>query len=86
MISNLVGSVINPIATVSAQSPLTLGTLTNGVQLSGSSTQAVVLQLSTNLTAWSSLYTNTTPLLPVSYTDTNATKRTRGFYRYKSWP
>jgi hypothetical protein len=85
-VSNLVGAVVNAIAKVNAQTPLVLGQKTNGFQLSGSSTQAVVVQMSTNLTSWNPVFTNSSPLLPVSYLDTNSTKRIQGFYRYKSWP
>ena len=86
VVSNLLGHVVNAIATVSAQTPLSLAPGTNGFQVSGSATQAMVLQLSTNLSLWTPLYTNTTPLLPVSYTDTNSSMRNQGFYRLKSWP
>jgi hypothetical protein len=86
VVSNLLGAVVNAIATVSAQSPLTLAPGSNGFQVSGSATQAMVLQLSTNLTQWSALYTNTTPLLPINYSDTNSPSRSQGFYRLKSWP
>jgi hypothetical protein len=86
VVSNLVGQVVNAIATVSAQTPLSLTAGKNGFQVSGSATQAVVLQLSTNLTVWNPLYTNQTPLRPVNFTDTNSPSRNNGFYRLKSWP
>jgi hypothetical protein len=86
-VSNLVGQVINSIAVVSAQSPLTLMRDTNSVvRVSGSATQATVLQLSTNLSLWFPVYTNPTPLLPVSFLDTSSSLRPSGFYRLKPWP
>ena len=86
VVSNLVGVVVSSIATVTAQTPLQLTPGGQGFQLSGSSTQAVVLQLSTNLTLWTPLYTNTSPLLPISYTDTNSAKRPETFYKINPWP
>ena len=86
VVSNVVGAVTNPIATVTVDAPLTLTADPKGLRLSGSATQAVTLRLSTNLTGWTSLYTNTTPLLPVNFLDTNSAKRTEGFYQLKAWP
>ncbi len=90
MVSNLIGQVVNAIATVSAQTPLRLTLDTSfspaSFRVTGSATQAMVLQLSTNLSLWTPLYTNPTPLLPISYLDTNSPVRTKGFYRLKSWP
>ena len=86
VVSNLVGMVVNSIATVTAQTPLNLIPGKKGYQLSGSATQAVVVQLSTNLTVWGPVYTNTSPLVPINYTDTNTAKRSKAFYRIKSWP
>jgi hypothetical protein len=86
MVSNLLGTVFNPIATVSAQSPLRAGRDPGGLRVSGSATQAVVLQLSTNMNQWAPVLTNTTPLLPVSFVDTNTSKRPNGFYQLKPWP
>jgi hypothetical protein len=86
VIKNLLGQVINPVATVSAQTPLTLAPGSNGFQLNGSATQAVVLQLSTNLTLWTPIFTNPTPLLPILFTDTNSPKRPNAFYKTKPWP
>ena len=90
VISNLVGAATNTIALISVNAPLNLA-LDNAVvppnfRISGSTTQAVMLQLSTNLTSWVPVYTNPTPLLPVNYLDTNSVKRAEGFYRLKSWP
>ncbi|MCL4788437.1 MAG: immunoglobulin domain-containing protein, partial [Verrucomicrobia bacterium] len=86
LVSNLVGEVVNAIATVSAQTPLALGLGSDGFQVTGSAAETTVLELSTNLTVWTPVYTNTTPLLPVSFTDTNAFRRTEGFYRLQPWP
>jgi hypothetical protein len=86
VVSNLLGQVNNPIATVSVQSPLKLGREAGGFRASGSATQTVVLQLSTNLSLWTPLYTNPTPLLPVNFLDTNSATRPKGFYRLKIWP
>ncbi len=86
VIKNLLGQVVNTIATVSAQTPLMLAPGGNGFQVGGSATQAVVLQLSTNLTLWTPIWTNPTPLLPILYTDTNSPKRSQGFYKTKPWP
>ena len=89
-ISNLLGVVVNPIATISMQSPLNLTRDTSvnptGFRVTGSATEAMVLQSSTNLFVWNPLYTNSTPLLPINYLDTNSAKHTQGFYRLKSWP
>jgi hypothetical protein len=86
VVRNLVGEVINAIATVSIQSPLRLGLDPGGFRVSGSATQPMVLQLSTDLSLWTPLYTNTTPLLPISFLDTNSPVRDRGFYRLQPWP
>lgn len=48
-------------------------------RLAGTSGQSYILQGSTNLTSWTSLLTNTTPLF--DYTDTNATNFHNRFYR-----
>ena len=73
---------------VSAPLKLALDATANpaNFRVSGSATQAMVLQLSTNLSLWNPLYTNATPLLPINYLDTNSLKRAKGFYRLKSWP
>jgi hypothetical protein len=85
-VSNLVGEVVNTIATISTESPLRLALEENGATLTGSATQTMVLQLSTNLEEWAPLHTNTTPLLPISFTDRDATNRNEGFYRLLPWP
>jgi hypothetical protein len=85
-VSNLVGEVINPIATISTETPLRAGLGEGGINLSGSATQTMVLELSTDLKQWVPIYTNTTPLLPVDYTDTNAPGRNEGYYRLEPWP
>jgi hypothetical protein len=92
VVSNLVGVVTNAIALVYVNSPLKLK-LDSSAQpanfrVSGSMSQATVLQLSTNLAApvWTPLYTNPAPLLPINYLDTTSTSRDKGFYRLKSWP
>jgi hypothetical protein len=90
VISNLVGMVTNAIATVSVDSALKLSLDTSSqpanFRLSGSATQAMVLQLSTNLSLWTPLWTNTTPLLPVSFLDTNSVSRNKAYYRLRPWP
>jgi hypothetical protein len=90
LVSNLVGMVTNSIATVSVQAPLRLAldsaASPANFRVSGSATQATVLRLSTNLTLWTPLYTNPTPLLPVSFLDTNSATRPGGFYDLKPWP
>ena len=86
VVSNLVGSVTNAIALVNAQSPLTLSPSARGWQLNGSATQAVVLQASTNLALWTPLLTNTSPLLPISFLDTNSASRSKSFYRFQAAP
>jgi hypothetical protein len=84
VVSNLVGTAVNAIATVSAQSPLGLALDASvhpaNFRISGSATQAVVLLSSTNLTSWKPLYTNRTSLLPVDYLDTNSPTRPNGDY------
>jgi len=86
LVSNLVGAVTNAIATVSVAAPLRLGPEAGSFRLSGSATQAIVLQLSTNLAVWTPLYTNPTPLLPINFLDTNAPHRPNAFYQLKAWP
>jgi len=88
VVSNLVGVVTNVIALVSVGPPLKLdvSALPADVRICVCVTQAVVLQLSTNLTSWQPLYTNPTPLLPVNYLDTGSTNRDKGFYRLKPLP
>jgi hypothetical protein len=87
VVSNLMGVVTNAIALVSVDSPLRLVAF-NPAHLTGSATQAVVLQLSTNMasTTWTPLYTNPTSLLPVNYFDVDSVNRDKGFYRLKSLP
>jgi sugar lactone lactonase YvrE len=84
VVRNLLGQVVNSIATVSAQTPLRLAPGYSGFQLSGSATQAVVLQLSTNLTFWTPVFTNPSPLLPIIYSD--PVKHPKAFYTTKPWP
>ena len=88
VVSNLVGTAVNAIATVSAQSPLGLAldafVHPANFRISGSATQAVVLLSSTNLTSWKPLYTNRTSLLPVDHLDTNSPTRPNGYYQLKS--
>jgi len=86
LVSNLVGQVLNAIATVSADTALRLSADPGGFIVTGSAPEATVLELSTDLALWTPLYTNTTPLLPVSYLDTNAPARPEGFYRLQPWP
>ena len=90
IVSNLVGVITNPIALVSVNAPLKIAkdALTKNYVVSGSLTQAMMaVQLSTNLTsAWKSIYTNKTTLLPVIYLDVTSTNRNQGFYRLKSPP
>jgi hypothetical protein len=85
VVSNLVGVVTNVIALVSVDPPLKLAAV-NPAHICVCATQAVVLQLSTNLTSWQPLYTNQTTLLPTNYLDTGSTNRDKGFYRLKRWP
>jgi len=90
VVSNFMGVATNAIATVCIQSPLRIAPdQSSGApafRLTGSATQAILLQLSTNLTSWTPLWTNPNPSVPINYLDTNAAARSRGFYRHKSWP
>ena len=90
IVSNFLGAATNQIALLTIQSPLYLTQeFSNNLPLlriGGSSTQAAVLLFSTNLTVWTPLYTNTSPLYPIEYHDTNGNSRVRGFFRYRSWP
>ncbi len=86
LVSNLVGQVLNAIATVSADTALRLSAEPGGFRITGSAAQPTVMELSTNLAFWMPLYTNTTPLLPVSHLDTNAPARPAAFYRLLPWP
>jgi hypothetical protein len=90
VLNNALGVVTNHIALVTMQSPLKLIWNSSGgtplLQVVGSSTQAVILQVSTNLSSWTPVHTNPTPLLPISFLDTNFMARPGGFYRFRSWP
>jgi hypothetical protein len=84
VVSNLVGVVTNVIALVSVDPPLKLAAV-NPAYICVCATQAVVLQLSTNLTSWQPLFTNQTVLLPTNYLDTGSTNHDKSFYRLKPW-
>jgi hypothetical protein len=90
VVSNFMGVVTDVLATVSIQAPLRIALDASSdapaFRLTGSATQATVLQLSTNLTSWLPLFTNPNSSVPINYLDTNAAARDRGFYRHKSWP
>jgi len=71
---------------VSALAPVALTpvALTNGqfeIQVSGPVGPDYVLQASTTLTDWSSVWTNTPALMPFSFTDTNTPSAGHRFYR-----
>jgi hypothetical protein len=85
VVGNLMGVVTNAIALVSVDSPLKIVSA-NPARISGSATQAAVLQLSTDLSIWNPIYTNPTSLLPINYLDINSPTRDHGFYRLKPWP
>ena len=90
VVSNFVGVVTNVIATVSVQSPLQIAlTRPSGVlnfQLTGSATQAVVLQGSTNLKVWYPILTNTDVTMPVIYLQGMSTSPPSGFFRLVPMP
>ena len=90
VVSNLMGVVTNTIAVLSIESPLRLAPDTSlgpvNYRVTGSATQAVVLQLSTDLTVWTGLFTNFDSTAAINYLDRNAGGRSSGFYRWKRYP
>jgi hypothetical protein len=90
LVSNLVGTALSAIATLRVDAPLCIA-LDGSVdpasyRLTGSAPEAVVLQLSTNLSDWVPLHTNPSPLLPLNFLDTNSPLRPRGFYHLTPLP
>jgi len=55
-------------------------------RLTGSDTQAIVLQLSADLANWTGLFTNLDSTAAINFLDRNASARSSGFYRWKSYP
>jgi hypothetical protein len=90
VISNLVGIVTNSVATVLVEIPLQIAPVIspNGTrfELTAGASDPVVLQVTTNFSTWSALFTNSNPNLLIDFLDTNAVSRTRGFYRLAPWP
>src|SRR5207244_12915859 len=57
------------------------------MRLSGSPNQTYVIELTTNLTSWSSVYTNTTSASGLlDFTDNQSTNSAQRFYRARSSP
>ena len=78
----------NALLTVSsgayAKPQLSSVTFSNGVfrlTVSGDTGPDYIVQASTNLTAWQSLFTNHLPTPPFNWSDSNAASFTRRFYR-----
>lgn len=86
VVSNLMGVVTNMIASVSVEAELKSSFEQGKLRVTGSSTQGVVLLLTTNLQTWTPLFTNSSPTRQVNYVDTNAVIRPKGFYRFNRWP
>ena len=90
VVSNLMGVVTNTIAVLSVQSPLRLAPDISvgpvNYRITGSATQAVVLQLSTDLAVWTGLFTNLDSTAAINFLDRNASGRSSGFYRWKGYP
>jgi len=55
------------------------------LRLTGVESQALVLQESTNLTQWTTIWTNQIPNIPFDYVRQTGSQRGR-FYRLKQWP
>jgi hypothetical protein len=84
--SNSAGTSASPPATVLLNAPVRIGSfvLTNGgfqLQLAGSAGSNYFIQVSTNLTNWTPVLTNTTPNGLINFTDTNLGGRPLRFYR-----
>ncbi len=88
IISNMMGVVTNIAARISVQSCLRISRdpASANYWLRAGATQSVMLQLSTNLSSWGRLLTNTDITAPVNYLDTGASSRSRGFYRLQPGP
>ena len=88
IVSNLMGVVTNTIATVYVQVPLALQILApNQYRLSGTFTQAYLLQRATNLNSpiiWTPQTTNPSLSTMLNYTDN--VPRSNAFYEFRSLP
>ena len=90
IVTNLAGSATstNALLNVSAAAParpqmsgLVLMNGTFSLSVNGDSGHDYIIQVSTNLVSWDSLYTNHSPTPPFNWTDPNTTNFTRRFYR-----
>jgi hypothetical protein len=57
-----------------------------GLTINGSSGPDYIVQASTNLFLWNSLFTNPSPVLPFNWTDSGASSFNRRFYRIQLGP
>ncbi|HEY3760272.1 MAG TPA: immunoglobulin domain-containing protein [Verrucomicrobiae bacterium] len=89
IVSNLMGIVTNTIATVYVQSPLSIQLMGTNFLLSGTLTQAYLLQRATNLNlpVWTPLETNNNLATLLLYTDAPAAgQQPKAFYELRSTP
>ena len=88
VVSNVMGVVTNIMAVVSVQSPLQLSQDPSSKKflVTGSDTQAMTLQVSTNLFYWTNIFTNPDSSVFINFTDQSSPSRNPGYYRLKRWP
>ena len=95
IVTNTAGSVTSSFAVLTVSSgsyakpQLSSAALSNGVftlTVNGDNGPDYIVQASTNLTAWQSLFTNHLPTPPFTWSDSNAASFTRRFYRVQLGP
>ncbi len=90
VVSNFVGMVTNTVARVQISLHVDYAvTQTNGqwqFRVQGTVSQPVVLQQSTNLSAWVPVFTNAMAHTPFTFLDTAMTNQPSRFYRALPWP
>src|SRR5262249_26964704 len=87
VVSNLMAVVTNIIAIVSVRSPLQLSRDADAkFHVTGSDTQAMALQVSTNLSYWTNIFTNADSSAFINFLDQSSPSRNSGYYRLKRWP
>jgi hypothetical protein len=90
VIRGAAGAVTNQIAQLVVHVPLRLeqdySLGPRNFRLKGSATNAVILDLSTNLSTWRAIFTNENPDVQVNFLDSTTSQRPRSFYRLRARP